>query len=289
MITAVCPASCGELLQGHIMGSEKLISYPIDLYSSVTITEAKGVVREKSIAKSYAAVGATFEHLGLKAMHSDCIRLTIDSNIPRGKGMASSTADIAASAVAAAAYAGSSLSETELAAICASIEPTDSTIFNQITLFDHVAGKAARSYGEFPSCAVMVLEGKACINTLDFHSLKSNKLIAQGESQMKKALALFEDGISTSDLGKIGQAAIISALEREKVLKKPGLEWIIDTAIRLGAYGVNAAHSGSVLGILCGNGFDAEKFEALFWKKDFSGCYIRTRSHRVAEGGACII
>lgn len=289
MITAVCPASCGELLQGHIIGSEKLISYPIDLYSSVTLTEAKGFVREKSIAKSYAAVDATFEYLGLKVRYSDCIRLTIDSNIPRGKGMASSTADIAAAAVAAAAYAGSSLSETELAAICASIEPTDSTIFNQITLFDHVDGKVARSYGEFPDCNVMALEGMGCINTLDFHKLKSREIIAQGESEMKKALLLFEEGMKASDLRKIGQAAIISALEREKVLKKPGLEWIIETALKLGAYGVNAAHSGSVLGILCGNGFDAEKFEALFWKQDFSGCYSRIRSHRVAEGGACII
>jgi len=289
MITAVCPASCGELLQGFIMGSEKLISYPIDLYSRVTLSEGKGLGRDKSISKSYAAVEATFEHLGLKARDAGGIRLAIDSNIPRGKGMASSTADIAASVVAAAAYAGSSLSETELAAICASIEPTDSIIFNQITLFDHVAGKAARSYGEFPSCNVMVLEGKACINTLDFHKLKSRELIEQGEREMKKALALFEDGMGTGNLGKIGQAAIISALEREKVLKKPGLEWIIETAVRLGAYGVNAAHSGSVLGILCCKGFDAEKFEALLWKQDFSGCYSRIRSHRVAGGGACII
>ncbi|MBC8832016.1 propanediol utilization protein, partial [Escherichia coli] len=29
VIKARCPASCGELLQGWILGGEKLISYPI--------------------------------------------------------------------------------------------------------------------------------------------------------------------------------------------------------------------------------------------------------------------
>lgn len=289
MITAVCPASCGELLQGHIMGSEKLVSYPIDLYSSVTLAEGTGSTRAKGLGKAYAAVEATLEHLGYRASDAYGLTLNVDSDIPRGKGMASSTADIAAAAVATAAYAGRRLSETELAAICASIEPTDSIIFREITLFDHVAGKAARSYGKFPGCNVMVLEGRDCIDTVEFHKYKRNELVEQGEIQMKKALALFEEGISSGEPWKIGQAAIISALEREKVIKKPGLEWIIETALKLGAYGVNAAHSGSVLGILCGSDFDLEKFNALFWRQDFSGSYSRIRSHRVARGGAFIL
>lgn len=289
MITAVCPASCGELLQGCIEGSEKLVSYPIELYSRVTLAEGTGAIRESGLGKAYAAVEATLEHLGYRASDADGLTLNVDSDIPRGKGMASSTADIAASAVAAAAYAGRRLSEAELALICASIEPTDSIIFREITLFDHVKGKAARSYGKFPDCNVLVLEGRDCIDTLEFHKYKRSELIEQGESQMKKAIALFEEGMGSGDLWKIGQAAIISALEREKVLKKPGLEWIIETALKLGAYGVNAAHSGSVLGILCGSDFDSEKFNALFWNQDFSGSYIRTRSHSVAAGGAFIL
>ena len=34
-----CPASCGELMQGWIEGSEKLISYPINWYSEVVVEE----------------------------------------------------------------------------------------------------------------------------------------------------------------------------------------------------------------------------------------------------------
>lgn len=35
---AQCPASCGELIQGWILGSEKLVSCPVDWYSTVAVT-----------------------------------------------------------------------------------------------------------------------------------------------------------------------------------------------------------------------------------------------------------
>ncbi|TQS52516.1 GHMP kinase, partial [Salmonella enterica subsp. enterica serovar Typhimurium] len=34
---AQCPASCGELIQGWILGSEKLVSCPVDWYSTVAV------------------------------------------------------------------------------------------------------------------------------------------------------------------------------------------------------------------------------------------------------------
>jgi len=39
MAEACCPASCGELIQGLINGSEKLISCPIDWYSTVEVKQ----------------------------------------------------------------------------------------------------------------------------------------------------------------------------------------------------------------------------------------------------------
>ncbi len=51
--------------------------------------------------------------------------------------MASSTADIAATAVATAHHLGHLLDEPTLARLCVALEPTDSTLFRQLTLFDH--------------------------------------------------------------------------------------------------------------------------------------------------------
>lgn len=40
-VTAKCPASCGELMQGWIAGSEKLVSYLIEWYSEVILEEQR--------------------------------------------------------------------------------------------------------------------------------------------------------------------------------------------------------------------------------------------------------
>ncbi|MCQ7723631.1 GHMP kinase, partial [Salmonella enterica] len=44
MAVAQCPASCGELIQGWILGSEKLVSCPVDWYSTVAVTAAPPLV-----------------------------------------------------------------------------------------------------------------------------------------------------------------------------------------------------------------------------------------------------
>lgn len=132
---AQCPASCGELIQGWILGSEKLVSCPVDWYSTVAVTAAPPLVNERPLSR--AMVERVLAHWQYPAHWSNEIRVDVRSSIPVAKGMASSTADIAATAVATAHHLGHSLDETTLAQLCVSIEPTDSTVFHQLTLFDH--------------------------------------------------------------------------------------------------------------------------------------------------------
>lgn len=129
---AQCPASCGELIQGWILGSEKLVSCPVDWYSTVAVTAAPPLVNERPLSR--AMVERVLAHWQYPAHWSNEIRVDVRSSIPVAKGMASSTADIAATAVATAHHLGHSLDETTLAQLCVSIEPTDSTVFHQLTL-----------------------------------------------------------------------------------------------------------------------------------------------------------
>ena len=64
-VKAICPASCGELLQGVIGNGEKLISYPINIYSSVTIEEKKDPVRNQKRKKAMEAMYKTIDYFGL--------------------------------------------------------------------------------------------------------------------------------------------------------------------------------------------------------------------------------
>lgn len=288
MIRAVCPASCGELIQGYILGGEKLISYAVDMYSSVSLYEGKRPDNiPASMKKAYMAVDETFRLLGYSSEYSRDIVIEIDSQISAGKGMASSTADMCAAIACASRYIGKRLSKEELARICTGIEPTDSTIFNTLTLFDHVGGNICRDYGKNIESNVILIEGIETIDTVSFHKKGLEGLIKSGEREMKRAIQLFEEGIFEDDMEKIGKAATISSIERQNVLKKHGLEELIEKSMALGAYGINVAHSGSTVGILYPQSdVDMGKLIYEIGKLEIVKAAKRVESCKIVSGGA---
>ncbi|MTI68927.1 MAG: propanediol utilization protein [Firmicutes bacterium] len=210
MIKAKCPGSCGELLQGLILGGEKLISYPINRYSVVTLMEKEN--RTFNYPKAYEMLERVFSYYGYGKKESYNLSLNISSKIPKAKGMASSTSDLAATALVSAKYLGRKISDYEIAKLCTDIEPTDSIVFSNITLFDHVNGNFIKKLGKLPDCKVLLLEGKNQINTLDFHKINRYKKLKKHESKLNEALMHIKKGIKNKDLNEIGKASIISAL-----------------------------------------------------------------------------
>ncbi len=128
-----CPASCGELIRAGSR-QRKLVSCPVDWYSTV---EVETGVPRKTSGRCRGRWSTSCWPTGLPPALSQQIRITLHSTIPVAKGMASSTADIAATAVATAHHLGHLLDEPTLARLCVALEPTDSTLFRQLTLFDH--------------------------------------------------------------------------------------------------------------------------------------------------------
>ena len=121
MAVAQCPASCGELIQGWILGSEKLVSCPVDWYSTVEVDYGSPRADERPLSR--AMVDRLLGYWRYPAELGKEIRIDICSTIPVAKGMASSTADIAATAVATAHHLGHPLDETTLARLCVSLSP----------------------------------------------------------------------------------------------------------------------------------------------------------------------
>ena len=72
---AQCPASCGELIQGWILGSEKLISCPVDWYSTVEVETGKPRNDEQPLSR--AMVNQLLAHWGYPAALSQQIRITL--------------------------------------------------------------------------------------------------------------------------------------------------------------------------------------------------------------------
>jgi len=252
-VTAICPGSCGEFIQGIVNGREISVSYPIDMYSSITVQYGNWENIRNSITpykKLTSAVDIVLEHLGIPVNKKRNIEILRKSNLPMGKGMSSSTADIGSLAVALAAYFGYELKPHEIMAIATSIEPTDGIFYKDIVLYDIEQKSIAKTIGPVPALKVLVLEGEGLIDTVSFR----NRRVRIPE--IDAAYIELCHAIETNNWAALGRACIVSAMANQDILPKPRLEEIIATALEYGAYGVNVAHTGTAVGILMDENID---------------------------------
>lgn len=248
-IKAKCPASCGELLQGWIEGSEKLISYPINWFSEVTLSD-KLIVNKTGNTKAWLAFQQTCEYFGVPENERPRVSLQVKSTIPVAKGMASSTADIAATIGVTASWLQQKITETEIAKLCLRLEPTDSTIFQTLTLFDHLKGTTIRSTDWLPKLGVVVLEPLTILETALFRQESHQNQLLQNEANLAQGFALFEQAIRQQNVDLLGIAATISAESNQAILPKPFFKEMLEVVEKLDLPGLNVSHSGTVVGLL---------------------------------------
>lgn len=248
MAEAYCPASCGELLQGWILGSEKLISCPINWFSYVSVTEDRSLGIERPRMRQM--LERVLRYLDILPEASRMLRIEYDSTIPVGKGLASSTADIAATAQATARFFGYELSPKTLAALCVGIEPTDSTLFSSLTLFDHQTAETQIPLGWSPELSLLLLESPDVVLTEDFHRWDRSAALLAREAQLEQAWKYLTTACKQRDPQRLGEAATLSAIASQDLLPKPGFAELLALTEQNGIYGLNVAHSGSVIGLI---------------------------------------
>ncbi|WP_042350490.1 GHMP family kinase ATP-binding protein [Bacillus massiliigorillae] len=291
-VTAKCPASCGELIQGWIEGSVKLISYPINWYSEVTLEEQlehKYLVNNLRHSKAWRAFYATCKHYDVSIESLPPITLTIASTIPIAKGMASSTADVAATVVATARLLGCTMTPQKLATICLSMEPTDSTIFPNLTLFDHIHGKVMVESSWSPRFGVLVLEPLDILITEEFHSRNVQEMYKNQALELEEAYSLYKQAINEESLLKLGEAATISATVNQAILPKPKFNELLEVVDTTDLLGINVAHSGTVIGLM----YDEAKMnrQDLLYRleeKRIFDAYPRYHFHHSVYGGVTL-
>lgn len=247
VIRVKVPGSCGELLQGTKNGKPFLITCPINQYSTVLIEEQSGPLIGLG-EKSLLALAKVLQKFHVKSYP---YKMTLQSDLIPSKGMASSSADIAAVCQGAAVSLGKKLTTSEIASIAVSIEPTDGVFFKGLVQMNQVTGFCHEQFKWIPPISILMFDTGGLVDTLFFHQREDlSKLNAQNEPQIKEALSLLLEGLHTSKIDLIGKAATISALVNQSILCKSQLSEIIRISLQFGAIGVNTAHSGTVIGIL---------------------------------------
>lgn len=248
--TVRAPGVCGELAQGVIEGIHFLVTCPVDFYSRVKVdiyADGPGVEAPEDCDKAAAAVRRTLFHLKNAKVRA---KLTINNPIPRGKGMASSSADLAAAIAATGLALGEEMSPYQIAQIALSIEPTDGIMIPGVALFDHRAGIIRESLGPPPPMEIVALDLGGTVDTVQFNMVDRFQRWQSVDKQTGEALRLLRRGIEEQDPALVGRGASISAEASQTVLAKPRLAEVKEFAESVGAVGVNVGHSGTIMGVL---------------------------------------
>lgn len=285
MAEASCPASCGELIQGWINGGEKLVSCPVDWFSTVEISNGNAhSSRQRPMMRQ--ALNLTLKQLGIAQQESQQLKIDYCSTIPVAKGMASSTADIAATIVAAFRHFKQSYSEQLIASLCARLEPTDSTMFSGFTLFDHNQGLTAAEYGSMSNMDILILESPLTIKTESYHRVDHSRALLASANQLHRANRKLANAIKFDDAYQLGLSSTTSAIESQKILPKPHFCSLLNLVEKHDLFGLNVAHSGSVIGLLFNaKQHDIEKVMFDMRQLGINTSYPQWHHHNVIAGG----
>ncbi len=245
------PGACGELVQGQFEnGEDFLVSLPVDIWAKVNVEitneSQKIIVSPKDKIKTRQAVRMLLNYLDHAAFGAN---VQIESDIPEGKGLASSTADIVAACYAIGDALEVEISPLLISNVARQIEPSDGIMYSGLVAYNHRKCELIQELGEAPPISLLVIDLGGNVDTLDYN--KNPKKYSQEEQVLcKEAFDQLLQGINKKDWNMIGEAAIRSGKINQRFLFKPEFEEIISIADQNNAYGVCVAHSGTVVGLL---------------------------------------
>lgn len=248
---AAAPGACGELVQGQFEdGRDFLVTLPVSLWTKVhlKLTPVSSEIQRSTAGKekTQQAIRKTLDYLDYPSYGAT---FAVLSEIPEGKGMASSTADIVAACRATADALGRPLSAEEISRIAISIEPSDGIMHPGVATYNHRRGELIERLGELPPMRLLALDLGGSVDTLQFN--KKEKNYSKKElAKIEAAYQLVKIGLGEGNLEKIGRAATMSAKINQRLLPKPDLDRLIEIAKRHKSYGVCIAHSGTIAALI---------------------------------------
>jgi L-threonine kinase len=244
------PGTCGEFVQGAIDGQDFLVNCPVDLYSEAVASPGEQAGLHLYHAELHGKVVQAVEKVrqicGIELRHE----MRIDSHIPRGKGMASSTADLTAAVEALCRSCAVRLSDEQFAKVLTAVEPSDCVHFPGIAHVNHLSGELLDMMPAPSGMRVLVIDCGGEVDTVSFDRERARAVYRRNQPAIGAALHLVKLGLRKGDDRAVAMAATLSSKLSQEILPKPQFDELLACARECGALGVNCAHSGTVLGVL---------------------------------------
>ncbi|OEV11268.1 kinase [Streptomyces nanshensis] len=241
----------GELLQGALPeeGGDFLVTLPVARWSMATFRHDPGAgritVRPAHKTKALRLARTIAEETPGPAGGA----LTVSSVIPEGKGLASSSADLVATARAVANALNVPMPPARIERLLAPIEPTDGVLYPAIVAFHHRAVRLRAVLGSLPAMTVVGVDEGGAVDTVDFNRVPKSYSTAEGW-EYARLLGRLTSAIPRHDLAEVGRVATRSALMNQSLRYKRSLEPMLEICRDVGGLGVAVGHSGTTLGVL---------------------------------------
>ena len=242
--------SFGEIVQGRLSNNEDfLVTLPVDLWSTceITCTTINGpVIVECDLAKSRSVVSLALDALGITRGYHLAVQFT--RNIPIGKGLSSSTADMLASLRALQEIFGFLLRETYVSRLFSEIEPHDALHYNNSVVYNHRQGRLLHDLGYIPRFHILAVDGGGEVDTVDY-----NRRLKFAPDDQRDFDALLTDllaAFKAQDDAAIAACATRSARIHVRRTGSPHLARALEAMDSFGPSGILATHSGTCAGFL---------------------------------------
>ncbi|MGH9938123.1 MAG: kinase [Blastocatellia bacterium] len=249
----------GELFQGVLESSagrlqRGLVSLPCHIFKSEAefFPDATGGVRVDPAWKIKARKAAELTLARYEKGHCGGL-LKVWSNTPVGWGLGSSTSDVTAAIRAVADAFNERLSPREIARLAVKAEiASDSIMFGEsAVLFAQREGVVIEELGgPLPPLEVLGFNTEPGGSGIDTLSFRPARYSWREIESFRPLIGLLRRAVATQNPRLIGQVAIASAEINQSHLPKPRFESLKEVMRKVGAVGLQVAHSGIVMGLL---------------------------------------
>ncbi|MES0213366.1 hypothetical protein NKJ93_30470 [Mesorhizobium sp. M0028] len=251
---ALCCGTFGELLQGQLpMGSlpcdcHFLITMPIAIFTRAYFIPIPGARRVTVYPPHKVKAKRLAENLVIALGTSGGI-LLLQSEIPEGKGLASSSADLVATARSIACCLKRRVRTSLIEKLMAEIEPSDGVMYPGVVAYQQRACSLLFFLGQMPPLAIVGIDEGGTVETVDYDQ-RRGEISTSRRTEYQELLDRARIAIPRGDTATIGRIATASALLHQEQAPKRHLNSMLEASEATGALGVVVAHSGTMIGIL---------------------------------------
>lgn len=243
-------SSFGEIVQGRLSNDEDfLVTLPIDLWSTCELIckpISGPLVIECDFEKSRSLLYSVLEELGVReGFHIECV---FTRNIPIGKGLSSSTADMLAALRAIQEVFGLLLTESFISRLFASIEPHDGVHYNSCVAYNHRRGVLRANYGYIPKYVIIAVDYGGIVDTVQYNQgVQFSELQKEAFDQLVVGL---QNAFDQKNDQLIADCATESARLYSERSNNDFVRAALDAMDDFSPLGLVATHSGTCVGFL---------------------------------------